>query len=73
MSPLNPRITIQNAEGTQLFVRFEHDFGNGERIDVTMAIPKGDHSLSRVHLQVSQRLQGLLDSLDFRVSGLDRT
>lgn len=72
MTPLNPRITIQNAEGDHLYVRFEHDFGNGERIDVTVAIPRADHSLTQVHLQASARLQTLLDTLDFRV-GRGRT
>jgi hypothetical protein len=67
MTPINPRITIQNAEGSHLFVRFEHDFGNGERVDVTAAIPRGDHTLTQVHLQASARLQTLLDTLDFRV------
>lgn len=40
MEPMNPRITVQNLDGAHWLLRIEHDFGNGERIDVTTLVRK---------------------------------
>lgn len=47
MEPINPRLTIQNIDGTSVpgaehthvwQVRMEHEVGPGERIDITLLL-----------------------------------
>lgn len=59
MDYLNPTITIQNTTGNYL-VRFQHDFGNGEALDATISVPRGNHTLGSISQLALDRLAELI-------------
>jgi hypothetical protein len=63
MDAINPRITIQNAEGWNWLVRFEHDFENGETIDITVKVPKEDVAVRELTVRALSRATELLAAL----------
>ena len=60
MELLNPTMTVANAEGPHWLVSFEHHFGNGEHIVVTVKIGKSDHSLLIIEQEAFDRAVELL-------------
>ena len=40
MNLINPRLTVQNAEGSQWLLTFEHAWNEDERIEFTVKVPK---------------------------------
>lgn len=66
MDLTNPRITIQNVEGGHWLVRFEHDFGNGEAVDITVKVPRSDMTMTQLTAQVYARAGSLLATLASR-------
>jgi hypothetical protein len=53
MQLISPKITLQNAEGLNLLVRYERGFGDMETIDLFMQIPRSSTSeLSAAKLEV---------------------
>ncbi len=42
MELLNPTITIHNTDSASLLVRYQHDFGDGTQIDITVKVPRQD-------------------------------
>lgn len=59
---LNPTITIHNTTGNYL-VRLQHDFGNGEALDATIFIARGNHTVGTVSQMAIDRLQELLQAI----------
>ena len=55
MELLNPTITISNTDRGVYQVRFQHDFGNGEVLDITVQIPRQNHTLGQVSLAALDR------------------
>ena len=60
MELINPRVTIDNADGPHWLVSFEHDFGNGEHIVLTVKVLKSDHPLVQVEKEAFDRATELL-------------
>ena len=66
MELMNPKITIQNAQGPSWLVRMEHQMPEGQYLDVQMQVPK-DAALTLGGLQ-----QRLLGQLKLQVERLER-
>ncbi len=60
MELINPGMTVQNAEGPHWLVGFEHDFGNGEHISLTVKVLKTNHPLIQVQREAFDRATELL-------------
>lgn len=60
MKLLNPAMTITNTEGPHWLVSFEHDFGAGEMVALTVKVLKADRPLSVVQKDAFDRATELL-------------
>ena len=60
MELMNPNMTIQNTDGPHWLVCFEHEFGDGERIVVSVKVLKSDHPLVQIQREAFDRATELL-------------
>jgi len=60
METINPRITIQNAEGAHWHVTLELELSPRERIAATVLITKADMPVSQLEAQARSRAIELL-------------
>lgn len=63
MEIINPTITVQNTDTNHYLVRYQHDYGDGERIDIQVKIPRSNHTLGDIHRQVMERLKFLVEAI----------
>lgn len=63
---INPTLTVANAEGPHWLVSFEHDFGGGEHIVLTVKVLKSDQSLPQVEKEAFDRATELLQIVSRR-------
>ncbi len=67
MQLLNPTMTIANAEGPHWLISFEHDFGGGEHIILTVKVLKSHHSLPEIEHEAFDRATKLLQVVSSRI------
>lgn len=63
----NPSMTIHNRDGHHWLVSFEHDFGDGETIALTVKVLKADRPLSVVQKDAFDRATELLQVVSRRL------
>lgn len=67
MKLLNPAMTINNAAGPHWLVSFEHDFGDGEMVMLTVKVLKTDRPLSVIQKDAFDRATELLQVVSRRL------
>lgn len=67
MELLNPTMTVTNAEGVHWLVSFEHNFGNGEHIILTVKVLKSSNSLLEVEREAFDRATELLQVVSSKI------
>jgi hypothetical protein len=67
MELLNPRMTIQNAEGHHWLMSFEHDFNEHEHISLTVRVSKSDRPLIQVEKEAFERATEQLQLVSQRI------
>lgn len=66
MELLNPTMTVTNTDGEHWLVRMQHQFGDVERLDVTLLVPRSDQPLAQVQQQLLRLLQARLSAMTSR-------
>jgi hypothetical protein len=63
----NQAMTIQNAKGVHWLVSFEHDFGDGEHIVLTVKVLKSANSVLEVEREAFDRATELLQVVSRKI------
>lgn len=67
MELLNPTMTIQNVEGVHWLVSFEHDFGDGEHVSLTVKVLKSNVPASEIEREAFDRATELLQVVSRKI------
>ncbi len=63
MELINPKLTIQNTDQAHWVVRMEHDVGDGQRLDITLNLPRGDLSVPALQDQLLRKTARLIEAM----------
>lgn len=64
---LNPAMTLTNIEGEHWLVGFDHDFGGGEHISLTVRVSKSRIPIQQIEREAFDRATELLQVVSSRI------